>query len=60
MDKWLNDFDGFMKQFFGIDSNDAGVSEERLIPYRNLPPREAALEFGEEYDLDRIDRGWFA
>lgn len=59
MDKWLSDFDGFLQQFYGIDVLDAGVSEEQLIPYRCVPAREAALEYGEEYDLDRIDRGWF-
>ena len=60
MDKWQSDFEGFMKQFWGMDLNDAGLDQEQIIRYRDLDPKEAALTFGEDYDLDRIDQGWFA
>ena len=55
MDKWLNDFDGFMQQFWGIDSRDAGMDAQQISRYRDLDPKDAALIFGDDYDLDRID-----
>ena len=58
MDKWHSDFDGFMKQFWGMDSQDAGMDAQQLNRYRDLDAKEAALTFGDDYDLDRIDRGW--
>ena len=58
MDKWLSDFEAFMKQFWGMDLNDAGLDQVQINRYRDLTPKEAALTFGEDYDLDRIDRGW--
>ncbi len=58
MDKWLGDLDGFMKQFWGIDHVDAGMDERTLARYRDLPPKEAALAFGEDYDLACVDAGW--
>ncbi len=57
MDKWLSDFEGFMKQFWGMDSRDAGMDAQQISHYRDLDPKEAALIFGDDYDLDRIDRG---
>lgn len=52
---WLRGFDAAMKHFFAIDHNDAGMGEEQLSRYAELPPREAALAFGEKFDLDRAD-----
>jgi len=57
-DLWLNSFDEHLKKFFGIDHHDAGLSDEHLLRYTDLEPREAALVYGEDYDLDRIDRGF--
>lgn len=56
--KWLQEFDVAMKRFFAIDHQDAGLGETELLRYADLPPSEAALAFGEDYDLSRIDTGW--
>ena len=58
MDTWLTQFDAAMKRFFGIDHADAGMDEVQLGRYRDLPADEAAMEYGLDYDLDRIDTGW--
>lgn len=58
MDAWLNQFDLFMKRYFAIDHTDAGMDNEQLARYRDLPPQDAALQFGEDYDLDRADKRW--
>ena len=58
MDAWLTEFDFYMKKFFAIDHQDAGMDEHQLARYRDLPAREAALTYGEDYDLDRVDQGW--
>ncbi|MGV8942631.1 hypothetical protein [Thermomonas sp.] len=55
---WLSGLDDAMKLFFAIDHDDAGMSEDVLLRYADLPPREAALQFGEDYDLPRIHIGW--
>ena len=55
-DSWLSSFDKQLKKFFGIDHKDAGMSDEQMLAYTDLEPRDAALAFGEDYDLDRIDR----
>ena len=47
-----------MRRSFAIDHEDAGMSEEVLLRYVDLSPREAALQFGEDYDLQRIDIDW--
>lgn len=54
-DTWLNAFDVHMKKFFAINHKDAGVSDEQLLAYTDLEPRDAALMYGEDYDLERID-----
>lgn len=54
-ESWLHAFDEHMKAFFGIDHQDAGLSDEELLRYTDLEPKEAALVYGEDYDLDRID-----
>jgi hypothetical protein len=56
---WLREFDAAMKQLFAIDHCDAGMDEEVLSRYADLSPDEAALLFGEDYDLQRTDIGWF-
>ena len=52
---WLSGLDDAMKRFFAIDHDDAGMSEEVLLRYADLSPQEAALQFGEDYDLRRVD-----
>lgn len=58
MDTWLAAFDRALKRHYAIDHVDAGMDEAHLSRYRDLPPHEAALTFGEDYDLDRVDTGW--
>lgn len=57
---WLCTFDDAMRKLFAIDHDDAGMSEEVILRYADLPPHEAALQFGEDYDLRRIDIDWGA
>jgi len=56
--EWLNAFDEAMLGLFAIDHSDAGMDEFLLGCYADLPPREAALAFGDDYDLDRDDALW--
>lgn len=58
MDQWLTKFDQAMVKFFAINHHDAGMGATELERYRDLEPREAALTFGNDYDLDRVDDGW--
>ncbi len=55
---WLEEFDRLMLKFFGINHIDAGLSEDDLYRYTDMEPREAALVYGEDYDLKRIDGSW--
>jgi len=55
---WLKAFDEAMLGLFAIDHSDAGMDEFLLACYADLPPREAALAFGDDYDLDRNDALW--
>jgi len=56
--EWLRAFDCELRHLFAIDHNDAGVGEHLLSLYADLPPREAALAFGSDYDLERDDALW--
>lgn len=53
--EWLRAFDDAMLEFFAIDHSDAGMDEFLLACYMDLPAWEAALAFGEDYDLVRMD-----
>lgn len=55
---WLAAFDREMKQLYAIDHVDAGLSATELARYADLDPCEAALRFGDDYDLEQVDRGW--
>lgn len=55
---WLEDFDEAMFGFFAIDHADAGMDQLLLECYSDLPAREAALAFGEDYELCRVDTFW--
>jgi len=57
---WLGDFDAAMVRFFLIDHVDAGMGEAELLRYADLAPEAAALQFGEDYELQRVDVGWRA
>lgn len=56
--EWLEDFDEAMLSFFAIDHADAGMNQFLLECYSDLPAREAALAFGEDYELCRVDTFW--
>lgn len=58
MDTWTYDFDECLKRYFAIDHIDAGMSEQDLARYRHLTPQEAALAFGQDCDLNRVDGPW--
>lgn len=58
--EWTKQFDQQLKALFGIDHIDAGLDDGDLRLYSDLPPRDAALAFGQDYDLDRVDQGWGA
>lgn len=55
---WLEEFDEAMLGLFAINHSDAGMDEALLVSYYDLEPREAALAFGNNYDLDRAYVVW--
>ncbi|NWF34430.1 hypothetical protein HH110_15430 [Stenotrophomonas sp. SAM-B] len=55
---WLEEFDEAMLGLFAINHSDAGMDEALLVSYYDLEPREAALAFGNDYDLDRAYVVW--
>jgi hypothetical protein len=57
---WLRDFDAAMIRYFLINHADAGMDESVLLRYADLPPQAAALQFGEDYELQRVDADWVA
>lgn len=57
---WLRDFDAAMIRYFLINHEDAGMDEAVLFRYADLPPQAAALQFGEDYELQRVDADWQA
>lgn len=54
-ESWIAAFDAHLMKLFGINHLDAGLVDERMLAYTDLEPREAALAFGEEYELDPVD-----
>ena len=56
--EWLREFDAAMRRFYLIDHEMAGMEEADLLLYADLPPEEAALGYGEDYDLQRMDTDW--
>ena len=56
--EWLAEFDEAMVGFFAIDHAEAGMGREELGWYSDLPAKEAALAFGEDFELCRVDRVW--
>lgn len=55
---WTQAFDLSLKRYYAIDHQDAGLSAEELDRYSDLLPETAALQFGEDYDMERVDLGW--
>lgn len=55
---WLQDFDEAMLRLYAIDHTDAGRDGKELAWYCDLPAGEAALAYGEDFDLCRVDTFW--
>lgn len=58
MDQWTQQFDEHLMRYYAINHHDAGLTDTELARYQDLPPSEAALAFGEDYGLERVDQGW--
>ena len=57
--QWRQAFDAALQTHFALSIDDAGLTDTELARYADLQPKEAALTFGEDHDLERVDRGWF-
>ncbi len=55
---WLDAFNAALQAHFAITIEEAGLSDAELARYVDLEPKAATLQFGEDYELDRVDRGW--
>lgn len=55
---WLDTFDTELKRMFGVRHDDVDANETTLAHFADLPPHEAALAFGSDYDLERDDALW--
>ena len=55
---WRDAFNAALQSHFAITIGDAGLTDTELSRYADLEPKEAALQFGEDYVLDRVDQGW--
>jgi hypothetical protein len=55
---WLRDFDEAMLSFFAIDHAEAGMDERELGWYTELPAKDAAVAYGQDFDLCRVDTFW--
>lgn len=55
---WRDVFNAALQSHFAITIGDAGLTDTELSRYADQEPKEAALQFGEDYDLDRVDQGW--
>lgn len=47
-----------MVAFFAIDHADEGTRADEISRYADLSPRDAALTYGVDYDLFRVDTLW--
>lgn len=55
---WLREFDVAMLSFFAIDHAEAGMDDKELGWYADLPAKDAALAYGQDFDLCRVDTFW--
>lgn len=56
--QWRTGFNTAVQAHFAITIDDVGLTDTELSRYADLEPKAAALQFGEDYDLDRVDLGW--
>jgi len=54
--QWRNGFNAALQARFAITINVVSLTDTDLGRYSVLPPEQAALQFGEDYDLDRVDQ----
>ncbi len=52
-DHWRASFDGYVLKLWGLPKASYGMAEDILEEYTDLPPKEAALVFGENHGLER-------
>jgi hypothetical protein len=57
--QWCTAFNAALQAHFALPIQNAGLTDTELSRYSDLQPKEAALTFGEDHDLERVDRGWF-
>lgn len=57
---WRECFYAQLRTLYGMSVEDVCMSDADLEHYMDLEPREAALVYGEDNGLDRIDRGYNA
>lgn len=51
--EWLEDFDHALLSLFATNHREAGMDAYLLGWYADLEPREAAMAYGNDYDLAR-------
>jgi len=55
---WLEDFDHALLSLFATTRREAGINAYLLGCYADLEPREAAMAYGNDYDLARTPLLW--
>jgi len=56
--EWLEDFDQALLSLFATNHREAGMDAYLLSCYADLEPREAAMAYGNDYDLTRTPLLW--
>ncbi|KAA8996517.1 hypothetical protein FJU31_12895 [Stenotrophomonas cyclobalanopsidis] len=56
--EWLEDFDHALLSLFATTRREAGINAYLLGCYADLEPREAAMAYGNDYDLARTPLLW--
>lgn len=57
---WLQQFDEALRIHLAIAREPAGITDDVVRRYADLSPRDAALQYGEDYDLSRIEHDWLS
>jgi hypothetical protein len=55
---WLEALDEAMLKSLAIDHVDAGTDDRELAWYSDLPAKDAAKAYGQDYDMCRVDTFW--
>lgn len=59
-ENWLLEFDKALKKHLAITRDDAGITDEVARRYADLSPSDAVLQYGDDYELQRIDIDWLS